>query len=270
MARPSAKPLAEAVYQYAEPGKTARISQIVADVRAALDRGADINAISDDEGLTRTPLHEAVRGGVPEVVELLCERGADPNLGRGGWDATALHEAAERGDARIVRSLLLAGANRRAKDSHGRMPAEYAGRANIKQMLAPGAKLTKTLPPEPKRAPVPAKLVTFMRDRAKQYTGRTLTRVPGYQRTAALRVKFLRRPSDALFDENDVDAGAFPNYRPLAELVDEAQFLVANVAKPALPVLMWEHETGEFRPVAKSLDALLARLRARPASIETE
>ena len=42
------------------------------DVRALIERGADVSA-ADDDG--RTPLHFAVHEGRPDIVRLLVDRG---------------------------------------------------------------------------------------------------------------------------------------------------------------------------------------------------
>ena len=87
-------------------------------VRALLDAGADP---SGDESngfppimaalsmLQRTP-GSKVRDDVPRVVELLLERGSDPNQ-RGINDYTPLHYLAGRGDVALIRLLLAHGAD---------------------------------------------------------------------------------------------------------------------------------------------------------------
>jgi len=59
--------------------------------------------------LQRTP-GSKVRDDVPRVVELLLERGSDPNQ-RGINDYTPLHYLAGRGDVALIRLLLAHGAD---------------------------------------------------------------------------------------------------------------------------------------------------------------
>mmetsp|Transcript_1588 Transcript_1588/g.5178 ORF Transcript_1588/g.5178 Transcript_1588/m.5178 type:complete len:992 (-) Transcript_1588:112-3087(-) len=89
----------------------------VEPTRRMLVGGIDVNG-SDGGRKQNRPLHWACGFGTPEIVALLCRNGADVNLGNadGGMP---LHDAAERGDAGIIRVLLDHGANRRAKFTAG-------------------------------------------------------------------------------------------------------------------------------------------------------
>jgi hypothetical protein len=72
---------------------------------------------------------------------MLLVAGADPNqhaksgvatsMFDGGaklWGETPLHFAAAYGDEEMIRAMLLAGADRKAQNTHGETPLEYAGR----------------------------------------------------------------------------------------------------------------------------------------------
>ena len=75
--------------------------------RLLLDHGADINTI--DEEYRSTPLGCAARRGQKEMVELLLERGADPNLRRRAL-GDAARMGAQEGPRRDRGRLLAAGA----------------------------------------------------------------------------------------------------------------------------------------------------------------
>ena len=79
----------------------------LAKARLLVDRGADIDAV--DEDYRSTPLGVAVREGQREVVDLLLERGADPNVSGAPW-STPLAWARKRGHANLVEVLRDAGA----------------------------------------------------------------------------------------------------------------------------------------------------------------
>lgn len=122
-------------------------------VHKLIDRGADVNART---GLGRTPLIAAA--SVPgrwEMVKLLLEKGADPNLKGGdapspapvvaaGGD-TPLTEAAKSYDTRSLEILLDHGAKVNEADNVGNTPllnaALNANPAAVKILLARGASL---------------------------------------------------------------------------------------------------------------------------------
>jgi ankyrin repeat protein len=89
-----------------------------------------------------TPLHEAVAGWDPGVVELLLAHGADV---RAADEAgmTALHKAAAKGRASVTQLLLARGAEVNAKDGKGATPLAYAlPRGHVKtakMLIASGA-----------------------------------------------------------------------------------------------------------------------------------
>jgi ankyrin repeat protein len=84
--------------------------------RLLLDHGADINAVDDE--YRSTPLGMAARWGQREMVELLLERGADPNRSGAPW-ATPLAWARKKGHTEIAARLLgLAGAQVDGEGGH--------------------------------------------------------------------------------------------------------------------------------------------------------
>jgi ankyrin repeat protein len=79
----------------------------LAKARLLADHGAEIDPI--DEEYRSTPLGLAARRGQRALVELLLERGADPNLGGAPW-ATPLAWARKRGHEHVAGMLRNAGA----------------------------------------------------------------------------------------------------------------------------------------------------------------
>jgi ankyrin repeat protein len=88
-----------------------------------LDRGADVNAADDDEGVTALML--AARYGEVALVVRFLERGAIVDArARDGW--TALTYAARRGHPDVARRLLRAGADPTLTDRSGWTALMYA------------------------------------------------------------------------------------------------------------------------------------------------
>jgi ankyrin repeat protein len=107
-------------------------------IELLLDVGTEVDARSTNE-LRNTPLHAAVASGErgrPAAV-LLVERGADVNATQhGGW--TALHAAAQNGDAALAALLLERRANVNARNDGGQTPlvlAEEAGQLEVAELL---------------------------------------------------------------------------------------------------------------------------------------
>jgi ankyrin repeat protein len=82
--------------------------------RLLLDRGADVNALSTNENVQTAAIHAAAAAGGDEalryeLVKLVLEHGADPNLRQGGG-FRAIDAARQNGDARVTQLLLEYGA----------------------------------------------------------------------------------------------------------------------------------------------------------------
>ncbi len=117
------------------PIHTAAAAGDVERVRALLDAEPELVHCGDRAG--RLPLFLAVNAGAREVVELLLERGTDPNRPQGAEapQGAALHAASGAGDRPLVELLLAHGADPNATiDSAG--SATYAARTpELRQLL---------------------------------------------------------------------------------------------------------------------------------------
>ena len=117
--------------------------------RLFLERGADVSDSKDDDDDYTLLSYAAIRG-CPATIQLLLERGVDPNLER-GYLGTPLHHAVTRHDdkgcAAIVELLLKHGAKTDLRNKLGETPLHaahefYVGhetQAAVLQLLAHGA-----------------------------------------------------------------------------------------------------------------------------------
>jgi len=84
------------------------------------------------------PLHRAAAAHSGEIVRLLLENGAPPNVPQeGGW--VPLHEAARTGDTEMVKVLLQNGADPQLRSNDGKSAAELArtnGHEELVKLLA--------------------------------------------------------------------------------------------------------------------------------------
>ena len=113
----------------------------IAATVALLDAGADPNSREIDGW---TPLHQAAQYGTDKIIKSLVQAGANLNArDKNGW--SPLHRAAYWGKAEMVEALLDAGANPKARDEDGKTPlyaAAYGGIAEIvNALLNAGANL---------------------------------------------------------------------------------------------------------------------------------
>jgi ankyrin repeat protein len=91
-------------------GNLARVRELLDDDPSLVDRPSDYGGYYTGCG---APIKNAAAGGHLEIVQLLLERGADPNLPEEGIapDGHALHSAVVNGHIEIVRLLLEHGAH---------------------------------------------------------------------------------------------------------------------------------------------------------------
>lgn len=99
------RPELTALLEAAEKGDATRVAEVLGDNPALID---ERGTLAGHTGL-RTALHFGVQHR--DVVRILLERGAAPNIRDEGDDAMPLHFAAERGDLEIVRMLVEHGAD---------------------------------------------------------------------------------------------------------------------------------------------------------------
>jgi len=102
--------------------------------RLLIDRGADVVAPARN-AIKVAPVHAAATQGDREMMQLLLERGADPNA-RQQMDYTPLHSSAGRGDAETARLLVSRGADARANSSDGKTPADVARERGFNELAA--------------------------------------------------------------------------------------------------------------------------------------
>jgi ankyrin repeat protein len=88
-----------------------------------LSRGADLNPMM---WAGETLLHVTIHWGHLASAAWLLEKGASPNTRRDKDDWTPLHQAASRGVASIVETLLRYNADPKAKDRAGQTPLDIA------------------------------------------------------------------------------------------------------------------------------------------------
>jgi ankyrin repeat protein len=105
---------------------------------------AEASLMNDYAGDGFTALHFAAFFGRPDAASLLIERGAEVDaFGRGWMTGTAIHSAVSRKHADLVAILLEAGANPNVRQSAGWTPLHAAAMngdlASVDLLLAAGA-----------------------------------------------------------------------------------------------------------------------------------
>ena len=93
-------------------------------VRAALcDEGLDIDAVGV---YGWTALHEAASCGHQDMVLILLDHGADPDIQDSVQKCTPIHFAAKNGHLEVVRSLVRSGARIDLRNAAGKIPQDWA------------------------------------------------------------------------------------------------------------------------------------------------
>jgi ankyrin repeat protein len=106
----------------------------IASVRAAIQAGADVNAITAfDSSSQTTLLHCAAGMGDSDIIGLLIENGADINA-KGPEQTTPLHWAAAANEADAVLLLIEKGADVSPVDTWEETPAQYAAKRGHNQL----------------------------------------------------------------------------------------------------------------------------------------
>lgn len=90
-----------------------------------LDHGASIN-VQDNQGMTALAYAAENYQHLPQCVQLLLERGADPNLPRKSQE-TPLHLATQRGYLDVVQMLVTYGADPSVQNIHQVYPLDLCG-----------------------------------------------------------------------------------------------------------------------------------------------
>ena len=103
------------VFEAAALGRTERLRELLDEEGGRANAfGADVNALSRNERIQTAAIHAAAAAGEEstryELVKLVLEHGADPNLEQGGG-FRAIDAARQNGDERLEQLLLEHGAH---------------------------------------------------------------------------------------------------------------------------------------------------------------
>ena len=103
-------------------------------VRILIEHGADADALATSSIARVRPLGTAAFVRSVPLARLLLEAGADVNgVGEGGF--TALHSAAQNGDEELVRLLLERGADPELASDQGKRPSDFAEDDSVRNLL---------------------------------------------------------------------------------------------------------------------------------------
>ncbi|XP_062593773.1 IQ motif and ankyrin repeat domain-containing protein 1-like [Saccostrea cucullata] len=129
-------------------GDTEEIENILKEVKSLDDQkgvGTDavgtairnkhlMNVIECEDANDNTPLSEAANGGDPKTIQMLLDKGANPNS-QGQFRRTPLYRAAFAGHLEAVQVLLQNGADPRIFADDGQNPEQVASVAAVKEVL---------------------------------------------------------------------------------------------------------------------------------------
>jgi ankyrin repeat protein len=99
-----------------------------------IDQGADLDTVSSGNVARVPPLGTAAFARLVPMARLLLDAGADVN-GRGDGGFTALHSAAQNGHVELVRLLLERGADPDLALEDGRRPVDFATDDEVRSLL---------------------------------------------------------------------------------------------------------------------------------------
>lgn len=120
-----------------EPQLNKDVTAINEIVKSLISAGANVNHVVNGVHVGSTVLIDASNNGYSDVVKMLLEAGADPNI-TDDYNNTPISLASNAGYTEIVKVLLEHGANPNVKDSSGKTPLNYAeehGYSEIIQLL---------------------------------------------------------------------------------------------------------------------------------------
>ena len=114
------------------------------------------------------------------------------------------------------------------------------------------------------RAVLPLPYLKFL-DNIETYSGKSTHGFFGFSVEDPLEINFMNPwllKVQRVFDDWDIEREEHPTLIPLLQIdPQEANFLLTDIGKAECPVVMWEHETGEFDEVFPSLDTFLSGLQ---------